>query len=231
MPSTEPGPVKATPYDFPFNGDFGPHNTALVIIDMQTDFCLPGGYCDQMGMDVSLTGGVIAPTRKVLHAMRAAGFQVFHTREGHRADLADLNDNKRWRSARLGAEIGSAGPCGRILTRGEPGWEIVPDLAPVAGEPVIDKPGKGAFHATSFGAVLADKGLKQLVFAGVTTEVCVQTTMREANDRGFDCLLATDATESYFPLFKEAAIAMITAQGGIVGWATSTSAILDALDA
>ena len=229
MPSTEPGPVKATPYDFPFNGDFGPHNTALVIIDMQTDFCLPGGYCDQMGLDVSLTGGVIAPTKKVLQAMRVAGFPVFHTREGHRADLADLNDNKRWRSARLGAEIGSAGPCGRILTRGEPGWEIVPDLAPIEGEPIIDKPGKGAFYATDFEALLLKRGIRNLIFTGVTTDCCVHTTMRDANDRGFECLLLEDccaATETA----NHDTVIRITVQGnGLFGTVASSADLLAAL--
>lgn len=178
---------------------------------------------------MSLLAAIIPTVRRLIDGFRAAGLPVIHTRECHRPDLSDLPPAKRDRGApRL--RIGDPGPMGRILIAGEPGADIVPDLAPLPGEVVIDKPGKGAFYATGFGAHLARLGLQQLVFAGVTTEVCVQTTMREANDRGYDCLLATDATESYFPAFKAAAIEMICAQGGIVGWAADTSAILESID-
>ncbi|WP_428927014.1 cysteine hydrolase family protein [Marinibacterium sp. SX1] len=218
--------IKADPFDFPFD----PSGLGLVVIDMQRDFCEPGGFGETLGNDVSLLRQIIPTTARLLAGFRAAGLPVIHTRECHRPDLSDLPPAKRDRG-QPSLRIGDPGPMGRILIAGEPGADIIPELYPIAGETVIDKPGKGAFHATSFGAVLADKGLKQLVFAGVTTEVCVQTTMREANDRGYDCLLATDATESYFPAFKQAAIEMITAQGAIVGWAAPTDAILQALDA
>ena len=216
--------IKADPFDFPFD----PSGLGLVVIDMQRDFCEPGGFGETLGNDVSLLRQIIPTTARLLAGFRAAGLPVIHTRECHRPDLSDLPPAKRDRG-QPSLRIGDPGPMGRILIAGEPGADIIPELYPIAGETVIDKPGKGAFHATSFGAVLADKGLKQLVFAGVTTEVCVQTTMREANDRGYDCLLATDATESYFPAFKQAAIEMITAQGAIVGWAAPTDAILQAL--
>jgi nicotinamidase-related amidase len=221
--------VKADPYPWPFNGELFSKNTALVIIDMQTDFCGVGGYVDTMGYDLSLTRAPIEPIRKVLAMAREKGMHVIHTREGHRPDLSDLPENKRWRSQRIGAGIGDPGPCGRILVRGEPGCEIVPELAPLPGEIVIDKPGKGAFHGTDLQATLQGLGVTHLVFAGVTTEVCVQTTMREANDRGYDSLLVGEATASYFPEFKAATLEMIVAQGGIVGWAATLQAVLDAL--
>lgn len=216
--------VQAQPFDFPFD----PATIGLVVIDMQRDFIEPGGFGASLGNDVGLLQAIIPTTARLIAGFRDAGLPVIHTRECHLPDLSDCPPAKRLRGT-PSLRIGDPGPMGRVLIAGEPGADIIPELAPLDGETVIDKPGKGAFCATDFGAILQEKGLRQLVFAGVTTEVCVQTTMREANDRGYDCLIATDATESYFPAFKAAAIAMITAQGGIVGWAAPTDAILEAL--
>lgn len=217
--------IKARPFDFDLDRD----HAALIIIDMQRDFVEPGGFGETLGNKVALLQAIIPATARLLAAFRAAGLPVIHTRECHRPDLSDCPPAKRERG-KPSLRIGDPGPMGRILISGEPGADIIPELYPVEGEIVLDKPGKGAFYATPLGELLSERKIRQLVFAGVTTEVCVQTTMREANDRGFECLLATDATESYFPEFKKAAIDMITAQGAIVGWAATVDQIVEALD-
>jgi nicotinamidase-related amidase len=201
---------------------------ALIVIDMQRDFAEPGGFGASLGNDVSGIAKIVPNVKRLIEGFRAAGLPVIHTMECHRSDLSDLPPAKHNRG-NPSLRIGDVGPLGRVLIAGEPGTAILPELAPIEGEVVIEKPGKGAFFATDLGNVLASKGITQLVFAGVTTEVCVQTTMREANDRGFECLLAEDATESYFPEFKAAAIAMIRAQGAIVGWTAVIDDILEGL--
>ena len=211
----------------PFAVDVDPSTTALVMIDFQRDFMIEDGFGARLGNDVSLLRSTIAPAQEVLAAARRAGILVVHTREGHRPDLTDCPPAKLTRGGKT--FIGTDGPMGRILVRGEEGHDIIPELAPVAGEPVIDKPGKGAFYATELETILRGRGIRTLVFAGVTTEVCVNTTMREANDRGFECIALADCVGSYFPEFHAAALAMITAQGAIVGWVSDSRAFVAAL--
>jgi nicotinamidase-related amidase len=220
------GVVEADPYPWPFDGSFEPERTALVCIDWQVDFCGPGGYVDAMGYDLGLTRAGLEPTARVLAAVRAEGWMVVHTREGHRPDLSDCPPNKLWRSKRIGAGIGDAGPCGRILVRGEPGWEIVPEVAPIAGELLIDKPGKGSFYATDLDLLLRTGGITHLVFTGITTDVCVHTTMRDANDRGYECLLLSDCTGATDHDNYLAALKMVTMQGGVFGAVSSSEALL-----
>jgi len=218
--------IAAEPYPF----DFEPAKTALVIIDMQRDFVEPGGFGEALGNDVSMLRKTIAPIKEVLEAFRKGGLMIVHTREGHRADLADCPPSKMERG-HAKHKIGDSGAMGRILVRGEIGHDIIPELYPKPGEIVIDKPGKGAFYATDFEAILRNKGITSLVVCGVTTEVCVNTTVREANDRGFNCLVPEDCVGSYFPDFQQAALAMIKAQGGIFGWVSDSKNVLSALAA
>ena len=212
--------IPADPY--PYGLD--PGHCALVVIDMQRDFIEPGGFGHALGNDVGLLQAIVPTVAALIGLFRAQGWPVIHTRESHAPDLGDCPPAKL-RRGRGTVRIGDEGPMGRILVRGEPGNAIVADCAPAPGERVVDKPGKGMFHATGIEAELRERGITHLVFAGVTTEVCVQTSMREANDRGFECLLVSDATESYFPSFKAATLRMITAQGGIVGWVASFAAL------
>jgi biuret amidohydrolase len=217
--------IEAEPYSFGLD----PKRAALVIIDMQRDFLEPGGFGESLGNDVSLLRKTINPTRQLLAAARGAGMTVIHTREGHRADLTDLPQAKKVRGNPTLA-IGDMGAMGRILVRGEAGHDIIPELYPIAGEPVIDKPGKGAFYATDLDTILKNRGISQLVVCGVTTEVCVNTTVREANDRGYDCLVVEDCCGSYFPEFQEMGLKMIKAQGGIFGWVGQSEAVVAALE-
>jgi nicotinamidase-related amidase len=223
--------VQADPHPYPFNGNLNPTNTAVIVIDMQADFCSPDGYLAKKGYDVSLTRAPIAPIQAVLAAARSRGFAIFFTREGHREDLLDLPATKRWRNQQAGAEIGSLGPMGRLLVRGQPGWDIIPELAPLPGEPVIDKPGNGAFYATDLDHLLKHQGIANVVLCGVTTAVCVHSTLREASDRGYDTLLLEDCCgESDYKLHL-AAIEMVKMEGGIFGTVSTSQAFIAAINA
>jgi len=224
---THPNAVEIAAEPYPFR--FDPAHCALLIIDMQRDFLEPGGFGEMLGNDVSQLRRTIAPNQRLLAAWRAAGLMVLHTREGHRPDLADLPPCKKIRG-RAAQSIGDCGPMGRILVRGEAGHDIIAELYPQPGEPVIDKPGKGAFWATDLHAILQHRGIRQLVVTGVTTEVCVNTTVREANDRGYDCLVPEDCVGSYYPAFQDYGLQMIKAQSGIFGWVGHSGAVIEALE-
>jgi biuret amidohydrolase len=221
--------VPADPYPWPYDGDLRPENTAVIVIDMQTDFCGEGGYIQLLGYDISLTRACIGPIQKLLDVLRPAGFHILHTREGHRADLSDLPANKRWRSRKMkgGIGIGDPGPRGRVLVRGEPGWDIIPELYPKPGEPIIDKPGKGSFCATDLDLVLRTRGIRNLVLTGITTDVCVHTTMREANDRGYECLLLGDCCGATDKGNHDAALKMVKMQNGVFGAVSTSAAFLE----
>jgi nicotinamidase-related amidase len=226
MPKTIAG---SEPYAWPYDGDLRPQNTALIIIDMQTDFCGKGGYVDLMGYDITPSRACIEPISAVLRVMRNKGYTIIHTREGHRPDLSDLPDNKRWRSRQIGAGIGDPGPAGRVLVRGEPGWDIIPELAPLAGEPIIDKPGKGSFYATDLEMLLRLGGIRNIVLTGITTDVCVHTTMRDANDRGFECVILSDCCAATDMNNHRAALHMVKMQGGVFGAVSDSRSFLDAI--
>jgi len=219
--------VTAQPYTYSFD----PRHTALLVIDMQRDFIERGGFGEALGNDVSRLGAIVPTVVALMDWCRTHDVRVIHTREGHRPDLSDLPANKRWRSRRIGAGIGDAGPCGRILVRGEPGWEIIPELAPLAGEIVIDKPGKGSFCATDLELILRTRGINNLVLTGITTDVCVHTTMREGNDRGFECLLVEDATGATNRANHFAALQMVKMQGGVFGAVSKSAALASAIAA
>jgi nicotinamidase-related amidase len=226
--------VAAEPYPWPYDGNLRPDNTALIVIDMQTDFCGEGGYIHLLGYDISLTRACIEPIKRLLEVARKKGFHILHTREGHRPDLSDLPANKRWRSRKMqtgvaGIGIGDPGPQGRVLVRGERGWDIIPELYPKPGEPIIDKPGKGSFCATDLELILRTRGIANVVLTGITTDVCVHTTMREANDRGFECLLLADCCGATDRGNHEAALKMVKMQNGVFGAVSTSTAFIEAL--
>mmetsp|Transcript_1637 Transcript_1637/g.2984 ORF Transcript_1637/g.2984 Transcript_1637/m.2984 type:complete len:228 (-) Transcript_1637:1393-2076(-) len=220
--------IDAEPYKWPYNGDLTKDNTCLIVIDMQVDFCAKGGYVDQMGYPL-YTREPIDYIANILSCLRKEGFHIIHTREGHRPDLSDCPPNKLWRSKQIGAGIGDVGPCGRILVQGEPGWEIIPELSPLPGEIVIDKPGKGSFVGTSLDLILRNKGIKNIIFTGVTTDVCVHTTMRDANDMGYECLLLEDCCAATDPANHLAAVDMVKKQNGVFGAVSNSKTLIQSL--
>ncbi len=223
-------PIPADPYVWPYDGNLTPQNTALIIIDMQADFCGEGGYISLLGYDISGSRACIGPIGKVLARARSLGMHVIHTREGHRPDLYDLPANKLWRSRKMkgGIGIGDPGPLGRVLVRGEKGWDIIPELYPAKGEPIIDKPGKGSFCATDLDLLLRTKGVRNIVLTGITTDVCVHTTMREANDRGYECLILGDCCAATDVGNHDAALKMVKMQNGVFGAVSTSAAFLEA---
>jgi biuret amidohydrolase len=224
--------IPSDPYDWPFDGPCSLASVAILVIDMQVDFCGQGGYIDSQGIDLANTRGAIGPISALLTAARKhADILIMHTREGHRPELVDLPANKRWRSKRVCPGIGEMGPCGRILVRGEPGWELIPELQPKSGEIIIDKPGKGAFFATDLDFILRTTGRTRLILCGITTDVCVSTTLREANDRGYECLVLSDGTGATQIEHHQAALTMTTMQGGIFGTVATSSQVVTALEA
>jgi biuret amidohydrolase len=223
--------ISANPYPWPHDGVIAPQTTALVVIDMQRDFCEAGGYVSSMGYDVAPARALIPRIQAVLAAVRAWGGLVVHTREGHRPDLSDLPSQKRFRSANGGAEIGSQGPLGRLLVRGEAGWDIVAELAPAPGEPIIDKPGFSAFYATDLDRILTARGVRRLIVAGVTTDICVHSTIRDATERGYECLLLEDCCAATVASNHEAALETIRSEGGIFGATARSGDVLEVLKA
>ncbi|MEP0912559.1 cysteine hydrolase [Leptolyngbya sp. GB1-A1] len=221
--------IPADPHPFPYDGNLQPHNTTILVIDMQADFCSPGGYLAKKGYDISLTQAPIAPIQRLLAAARAKQFSVFFTREGHRSDLLDLPATKRWRNEKAGAAIGSEGPMGRLLVRGETGWDIIPELSPQPGEPIIDKPGSGAFYATDLDHLLRQRGIQNVILCGVTTAVCVHTTLREASDRGYDTLLLEDCCGESDERLHRAAIEMVKIEGGLFGSVTTSDQVIEVM--
>ena len=222
--------INASPYPWPYNGDFSAENTALLVIDMQADFVSKGGWVDKQGYDIALTARAVGPIQRLLAVARTVkGFTIIQTREGHRPDLSDLPENKLWRSQRIGAAIGSEGPLGRLLIRGEKGWNIIPELYPQPGEIVIDKPGKGAFYATDLEAILRKRHISNLIFTGVTTDCCVSTTLRDANDRGYECITLEDCTGATIFTNHESTLSTIQTTGGLFGCVSSSGPVIEAL--
>lgn len=224
-----PKTIEASPYPWPYNGNLKPENTALIVIDCQIDFLGKGGYIDSMQYDLELTRAVIPPIQSVLTELRKQGYHILHTREGYRPDLSDCPPSRIWRTKRAGGEIGSMGPCGRLLIRGEPGWDIIPELKPLEGEPIIDKPGRSSFVNTDLQLILQNRGIQNIILVGVTTDVCVHSTMRVADDLGYECLLLEDCCAATEVENHKAAVNMVQTEGGVFGAVSSSTKLLEAL--